>query len=54
MDLDFEGDGVVSVGMFKYLDQAIEDFLEEITGKAVTPAAKHLFEIRENGTLLNQ
>ena len=49
MDLEFEGDGGVSVSMFKHIDSALKDFPEEIKGKAATPAANHLFDIREEG-----
>ena len=47
MDLDFKGDGGVAVSMFKHLDAAVDEFPEEVKGKAATPAANHLFEVRE-------
>ncbi len=33
--------------MITYLKNVISDFLELITGKAATPAADHLFNIRD-------
>ena len=33
--------------MFKYLDSIIDAFPELITGKSATPAADHLFSVRE-------
>jgi hypothetical protein len=35
--------------MCKYLSNIISDFLEEITGVSATPAADHLFKVREDG-----
>ena len=40
MDLDYSTPGKVKFSMFPYIIQIIEDFPEEITGKAATPAAK--------------
>ena len=54
MNLDFEGDGGVAIDMFKHVDNLLEEFPEEISGKAATPAAKHLFEVREDGEKLNE
>ena len=54
MNLDFEGDGGVAIDMFKHVDKLLDDFPEEITGKAATPAAKHLFDVRENGEKLDR
>ena len=33
--------------MFKYLDSIIDELPELITGKAATPAADHLFSVRD-------
>ena len=33
--------------MFKYLDSIIDEFTELITGKSATPAADHLFSVRD-------
>jgi hypothetical protein len=46
MDLDFSVPGEVSVTMIDYLKGVIQDFPQEITGRATSPAADHLFTIR--------
>ena len=33
--------------MFQYLDSIIDEFSEFITGKSATPAADHLFSLRD-------
>ena len=49
MDLDFECKGVVKVSMFPYVDEIIENFPEEVgTSIAATPAAEHLFQMKED------
>ncbi len=40
--------------MCKYLSKLIEDFPEEITGVSATPAADHLFKVREDGRKLSK
>ena len=47
VDMDFTQEGILEVLMFKYLQNVIEEFPEKITGQAATPAAAHLFEIRD-------
>ena len=47
MDFEFMDNGSLEVAMFKYLDCIIDEFLELITGKAATPAADHLFSVRD-------
>ena len=47
MDLEFMNNGSLEVSMFKYLDSIIDEFPEFITGKAATPAADHLFSVRD-------
>ena len=37
----------LEVSMFKYLDSIIDELPELITGKAATPAADHLFSVRD-------
>ena len=37
----------LEVSMFQYLDGVIDEFPELITGKAETPAADHLFNVRD-------
>ena len=50
MDMEFCKDRSFEVSMFKYLDEVIETFPEDI-GRATstTPAASHLFQVREEG-----
>jgi hypothetical protein len=47
VDMEFNDDGTLGVLMIKYLQDVIEDFPEMITGKAATPAADHLFNVRD-------
>ena len=47
MDLDFGTTGKVKVGMVKYVRETIAYFPEIITGTATTPAANHIFDVRE-------
>jgi hypothetical protein len=47
VDMEFTQEGTLEVSMFKYRWNVIEEFLEKITGQAATPAAAHLFEIRD-------
>ena len=48
MDFDFETKGVVKIGMIKYVEDMINTFPEKITKEAATPAAPHLFKVRED------
>ena len=47
MDFELMNNGSLEVSMFKYLDSIIDEFPELITGKAATPAADHLFSVRD-------
>ena len=47
VDYEFTGDGKVDVSMFRFLDERIEEFPEVLNGKAATPAADHLFTVRD-------
>ena len=47
MDFEFMNNRSLEVSMFKYLDIIIDELLELITGKAATPAADHLFSVRD-------
>ena len=47
MDFEFMDDGSLEVSMFQYLDIIIDEFPELITGKAATPAADHMFSVRD-------
>ena len=46
MDLDYSTAGSVKISMIKYLKNVIDEFPEEITGTAESPAAEHLFKTR--------
>ena len=48
MDLDFSTKGVLKIGMIKYLNKIFEEFPEVIKVAAATPAAEHLFNVRED------
>ncbi len=47
MNMEFNKDGTLDVLMFKYLQEVIDDFPEVIKGRAETPVAAHLFEVRD-------
>ena len=47
MDLDFSTPGKLRVSMIKYLAKIFKAFPEEIRTTAATPAADHLFEVRD-------
>ena len=48
MDLDFESKGAVEISMVPYVQEIIKSFPEEIGSLyASTPAADHLFQVRE-------
>ncbi len=47
VDMEFNKDGTLDMSMFKYLQDVIDGFPEVIRGRAATPAAAHLFKIRD-------
>jgi hypothetical protein len=47
VNMKFNNDGTLDISMIKYLQDVIKDFPEVITGRAATPAADHLFNIRD-------
>mmetsp|Transcript_15002 Transcript_15002/g.21701 ORF Transcript_15002/g.21701 Transcript_15002/m.21701 type:complete len:147 (-) Transcript_15002:412-852(-) len=47
MTLDFTSKGKVKVSMKDYIESIIEDLRGEMIGRAVTPAAPHLFQVCE-------
>jgi hypothetical protein len=47
VDMESNDDGTLDVSMIPYLKNVIADFPELIVGKAATPAADHLFIIRD-------
>ena len=47
MDLDFSQKGILKVSMIPYTGKVIQEFPEKIIGTAASPAADHLFQIRD-------
>jgi hypothetical protein len=47
VDMEFNDDGTLDISMIKYLQNVVEDFPEVVTGRAATPAADHLFNVRD-------
>jgi hypothetical protein len=47
MDMEFNEDGMLEVLMITYLKNVIEQFPEEISGRASSLAAEHLFAVRD-------
>ena len=54
MTLDFSKSGKVKVIMSDYLKEIIKDFPEVIQGTVTSPASNHLFNVYENGKLLDE
>ena len=52
IDLDYTRPGEVKIDMVKYVKDIIEGFIELITDGAATPAASHLFDVKEDGVKL--
>jgi hypothetical protein len=46
MTLDFTKKGEVKITMIDYLNGVINDFPEEITGTAMSPATTHIYDVR--------
>jgi hypothetical protein len=46
-DMEFNKDGTLEVLMITYLKNVIEQFPEEISGRASSPVAEHLFVVRD-------
>ena len=47
IDLDYSEDGNVKISMIKYIIKMIREFPEVIRGSVATPAAEHLFQVRD-------
>ena len=47
MDLDYSLDGKVRVSMIRYVDKVLKDLPEQIRKTSSTPAADHLFNLRD-------
>ena len=54
MTLDYTKKGKVKVNMVKYVHDTWTMFPEELDGKVATPAAEHLFEVREDAPALEE
>ena len=54
MTLDFSSPGEVKIDMVDYIKKMIEDFPDKSESKANTPAALHLFEVRNDVKLLDE
>ena len=52
MDLTFQDDGTVRIGMKEYIKESMEEFGEDVSKHASTPAKKDLFEIDERSPKL--
>ena len=52
MTLDFTTPGKVKINMIEYVKKMVEDFPEQDDTTATTPAANHLFDVRDNATKL--
>jgi hypothetical protein len=54
MTFDYSIDGMVTVEMSNYIQSVIAEMPDEMTGKAATPANVHLFDVREEPTMLDK
>jgi hypothetical protein len=54
MTLDYSIKGEVRIGMSEYVKKMIEHFGEDLSEPAKTPAAQHLFQVREDAQPLNE
>ena len=53
MNIKYEA-GKVVISMKKHILKAIDSFLDDINGKATSPARNHLFDVREGATVLGE
>ena len=51
MDIDLSNEGVEKICMSSYIDEAVEEFPEEVYTPVSSPASDHLFKTRK-GKLL--
>jgi hypothetical protein len=54
MNIVFNDDGTVAIGMKQYICEAIDDFGEDVLKRVMSPATKALFTIDSDSTLLPQ
>ncbi len=47
MDLNFSQPGIAQISMINYMKKVLEDFPKAITTSCATPAADHLFTVRD-------
>jgi len=52
MKLDFTVNGKVSIKMFDYIKNFLDELHIEVAGVALMPAASHLFEVNKSGVKL--
>ena len=54
MTLDFNVRGSVHIDIDEYIESMLEEFPEEVTGSAVTPATEVLFKVNKDSTKLSK
>ena len=54
MTLDFSKGGAFIVNMEDYLKEILNELPEDMNGTTTTPAADHLFKVRDNTLKLNE
>ena len=54
MKLDFSSQGKFVIDTEQYLDEILKDLPDDMNGLATTPAADHLFKVRDNAPKLNK
>ena len=54
MKLDFSSQGKFVIDMEQYLNEILKDLSDDMNGLATTPAAAHLFKVRDNAPKLNK
>ena len=54
MKLDFSSQGKFVIDMEQYLNNILKDLPDDMNGLATTPAADHLFKVRDNAPKLNK
>ena len=54
IDFEIKKDGSVKIFTKEYIREAIQDFGEDVSGGATTPAGNALFEVKDEGNLLSK
>jgi hypothetical protein len=54
MTIDYSVDGKVQITMVEYIKEMLEELPADMAGESATPAANHLFTIREEPILLDE